>query len=123
MEENKRDLFLHDWVLEEIKAQYSKEFNEIKINKFGMEDSQIDGLFPDVIFGNYGQTVMLGEVEVDSTINSESIERWKLIQNLGISLIIFVPKVKLKIVRDMCWENKLIEKVKVSFFSVEIPLK
>ena len=80
-------------------------------------------LFPDVIFGNYGQTVMLGEVEVDSTINSESIERWKLIQNLGISLIIFVPKVKLKIVRDMCWENKLIEKVKVSFFSVEIPLK
>ena len=66
---------------------------------------------------------MLGEVEVDSTINSESIERWKLIQNLGISLIIFVPKVKLKIVRDMCWENKLIEKVKVSFFSVEIPLK
>ena len=32
-------------------------------------------------------------------------------------------KVKLKIVRDMCWENKLIEKVKVSFFSVEIPLK
>ena len=88
-----------------------------------LEDNQIDGLLPAVIFGHYGQTVMLGEVEVDSTINSESIERWKLIQNLGISLIIFVPKVKLKVVRDMCWENKLIEKVKVSFFSVEIPLK
>ncbi|MBT3475544.1 hypothetical protein HN460_01230 [bacterium] len=123
MEENKREMFLHDWVVEEIKVQYYKEFNEIKINKFGVEDNEIDGLFPDVIFGNYGQIIMLGEVEVDSTINSESIKRWKMIQDLGISLIIFVPIVKLKIVRDMCWENKLIERVKVSSFSVDIPLK
>ena len=123
MEENKREMFLHDWVVEEIKVQYYKEFNEIKINKCGVEDNEIDGLFPDVIFGNYGQIIMLGEVEVDSTINSESIKRWKMIQDLGISLIIFVPIVKLKIVRDMCWENKLIERVKVSSFSVDIPLK
>ena len=30
MEENKREMFLHDWVVEEIKVQYYKEFNEIK---------------------------------------------------------------------------------------------
>ena len=35
----------------------------------------------------------------------------------------FVPKEKLKLARDICWENKLIEKIKVSSFSVEIPIK
>ena len=33
MEENERDIFLHDWVIEEIQYQYAKEFNEIKIKR------------------------------------------------------------------------------------------
>ena len=123
MGENERDIFLHDWVIDEIKFQYSKEFNEIQINKHGVEVNDIQGQFPDIIFANYGQVVMLGEVEVESTINDNSIEKWKNNMSTGISLILFVPKEKLKLVRDMFWENKLIEKIKVSSFSVEIPIK
>ena len=120
---NKKDIFLHDWVIDEIKNQYSKDFNEIQTNKYGLQDNNIDGRFPDIIFGNYGQIVMIGEVEVNSTINDISIQKWKEDMNLGINLIIFVPKVKLKSVRDLCWENKLIDKIKVLPFSVEIPIK
>ena len=123
MGENERDIFLHDWVIDEIKFQYSKEFNEIQINKHGVEVNDIQGQYPDIIYANYGQVVMLGEVEVESTINDNSIEKWKNIMSIGISLIVFVPKEKLKLARDICWENKLIEKIKVSSFSVEIPIK
>ena len=100
MGENERDIFLHDWVIDEIKFQYSKEFNEIQINKHGVEVNDIQGQFPDIIFANYGQVVMLGEVEVESTINDNSIEKWKNNMSTGISLILFVPKEKLKLVRD-----------------------
>ena len=87
MGENERDIFLHDWVIDEIKFQYSKEFNEIQINKHGVEVNDIQGQFPDIIFANYGQVVMLGEVEVESTINDNSIEKWKNNMSTGISLI------------------------------------
>ena len=52
MGENERDIFLHDWVIDEIKFQYSKEFNEIQINKHGVEVNDIQGQFPDIIFAN-----------------------------------------------------------------------
>lgn len=123
MEENERDIFLHNWIIEEIQTQYLKEFNEIKVNRFEENNNDIDGVYPDIIFGNYGQVVMLGEVEVNSTINNDSIQRWKNTLSLNINLLILVPKSKLKKVRDMCWENKLIEKVKVSGYSVDIPIK
>ena len=123
MDENKRDIFLHDWAIDEIQYQYSKEFNEIKINKYDSKDNIFEGMYPDIIFGNYGQVVMLGEVEVNSTIHDDSVSEWKKIISLGVNLVLFVPKIKLKKVRDMCWDNKLIEKIKVSPFSVDIPIK
>ncbi len=123
MEENSRDILLHDWVIEEIQSQYSKEFNEIKVNKFQSKTNPLGKIYPDIIFGNHGQVVMIGEVEVDSTINDESILKWKLSITQGVNVILFVPKEKLKLVRGICWDNKLIEKIKVSSFSVDIPIK
>ena len=32
MNQNRED-FLHDWIIDEIQGKYSKEFNEIKVNK------------------------------------------------------------------------------------------
>jgi len=32
MNQENKDDFLHDWVVQEIKKKYSKEYNEIKIN-------------------------------------------------------------------------------------------
>ena len=32
MNQKTKDDFLHDWVIEEIKKKYSKDYNEIKIN-------------------------------------------------------------------------------------------
>ena len=122
MDENKRDIFLHDWVIDEIQYQYSKEFNEIKINKYDSKDNIFEGMYPDIIFGNYGEIVMIGEVETVLEPLESIISHWKELQKTNISLIIFVPKDKLKEARDICWNNQLIERVKVSTFSVEIPI-
>ena len=81
-----------------------------------------DNLYPDIIFGNYGEIVMIGEVETVLEPLESIISHWKELQKTNISLIIFVPKDKLKEARDICWNNQLIERVKVSTFSVEIPI-
>jgi len=122
MKENERELFLHDWVIDEIHSKYSQDFNEIRVNKDGRNEHQLEGQYPDIIFANHGQVVMIGEVEVESTLNESSIKRWKDLHSLGYQLIIFVPKDKLKFAREFFWDNKLIEKIKISSFSVEIPI-
>ena len=122
MKESDRDLFLHDWVIDEIHSKYSREFTEIRVNKSSSKEHQLEGQYPDIIFGNHGQVVMIGEVEVESTLNESSIKRWKDLQSIGYQLIIFVPKSRLKFARDFFWDNKLIEKIKISSFSVEIPI-
>ena len=65
---------------------------------------------------------MIGEVETESDINEYIIEKWKNIQYLDISCIVFVPKNKLKDARDLCWNNQLVERFKISTYSVEIPI-
>ena len=123
MEENEKEAFLHDWVVEEIQKRSSKEFNEIQTNTTEKKLHSIEGQYPDIIFGNYGQVVMIGEVETISNINSSSTDKWKSLQAIGYNCILFVPKQSLKQVRDLCFENKLIERMKISSFSVEIPIK
>ena len=123
MNQKNKDDFLHDWVVQEIKKKYSKEYNEIKINTIDKRINAIsDNLYPDIIFGNYGEIVMIGEVETVLEPLESIISHWKELQKTNISLIIFVPKDKLKEARDICWNNQLIERVKVSTFSVEIPI-
>tara|TARA_B100000902_G_scaffold61469_1_gene68498 strand:+ start:510 stop:884 length:375 start_codon:yes stop_codon:yes gene_type:complete len=123
MNQENKDDFLHDWVVQEIKKKYSKEYNEIKINTIDKKINAIsNNLYPDIIFGNYGEIVMIGEVETVLEPLESIISHWKELQKTNISLIIFVPKDKLKEARDICWNNQLIERVKVSTFSVEIPI-
>jgi hypothetical protein len=123
MNQENKDDFLHDWVVQEIKKKYSKEYNEIKINTINKKINAIsNNLYPDIIFGNYGEIVMIGQVETVLEPLESIISHWKELQKTNISLIIFVPKDKLKEARDICWSNQLIERVKVSTFSVEIPI-
>jgi len=123
MNQKTKDDFLHDWVIEEVKKKYSKDYNEIKINTRDKKNNSIsDNLYPDIIFGNYGEIVMIGEVETSLEPLELIVSNWRDLQKTNISLIIFVPKDKLKDARDICWNNQLIEKVKVSTFSVEIPI-
>jgi|TARA_E500000178_G_scaffold284101_1_gene285134 hypothetical protein len=123
MNQKIKDDFLHDWVIEEIQKKYSKHYNEIKINTKDKKNNSIfDNLYPDIIFGNYGEIVMIGEVETSLEPLELIVSNWRNLQKTNISLIIFVPKDKLKDARDICWNNQLIEKVKVSTFSVEIPI-
>jgi hypothetical protein len=123
MNQKNKDDFLHDWVVQEIKKKYSREYNEIKINTIDKKINTIsNNLYPDIIFGNYGEVVMIGEVETVLEPLESVLSHWKELKKTNINLIIFVPKDKLKEAREICWNNQLIERVKVSTFSVEIPI-
>lgn len=118
---NREDL-LHDWIIEEIEKKFSKEYNEIKVNKMNEKNYEFRGFYPDIIFGNYGQIIMIGEVETESNINENIIEKWQNLKSLDVGCIIFVPKNKLKDARELCWNNQLVERLKISTYSVEIPI-
>ena len=45
-----RENFLHDWIIEEIEKKFSKEYNEIKINKINEKNYEFKGSYPDIIF-------------------------------------------------------------------------
>ena len=117
-----RENFLHDWVIEEIEKKFSKEYNEIKVNKINEKNYEFRGFFPDIIFGNYGQIIMIGEVETESYINENIIEKWQSLKSLDIGCVIFIPKSKLKDARELCWNNQLVERLKISTYSIEIPI-
>ena len=117
-----RENFLHDWIIEEIEKKFSKEYNEIKVNKINEKNYEFSGFYPDIIFGNYGQIIMIGEVETESNINENIIEKWQNLKSLDVGCVIFVPKNKLKDARELCWNNQLVERLKISTYSVEIPI-
>ena len=117
-----RENFLHDWIIEEIEKKFSKEYNEIKVNKINEKNYEFSGFYPDIIFGNYGQILMIGEVETESNINENIIEKWQKLKSLDVGCVIFVPKNKLKYARELCWNNQLVERLKISTYSVEIPI-
>ena len=43
-------------------------------------------------------------------------------KSLDIGCVIFVPKSKLKDARELCWNNQLVERLKISTYSIEIPI-
>ena len=86
MNQENKDDFLHDWVVQEIKKKYSKEYNEIKINTIKKKINAIsNNLYPDIIFGNYGEIVMIGKVETVLEPLESIIAHWKELKKTNIS--------------------------------------
>jgi hypothetical protein len=118
MGRSKDEQFLHDWVLRKIKEKYSRLYKEVHTNPGDEKNFELKGYYPDVVFVNYGQIVLIAEVETQETINEEEVKEWRELSNLGAQLVLLVPKEMQNVARDICWKNGIASKIKIGFFEV-----
>ena len=114
--------FLHDWVIRKVSEKYSREYSKVHINPGDEKNYEYNGAYPDIIFENYEQIVMIAEVETKETINEERAQKWKELSELGAKLSLLVPKNMQNAARDICWKSGLVAKVNIGSFDVNLTL-
>ncbi len=118
MARSKDEQFLHDWVIRKVKEKYSRIYKEVHTNPGEEKNFEFKGHYPDVVFVNYGQIVLIAEVETEETIGEEEVNEWKELSSLGVQLVLLVPKEVQNNARDICWKSGIAAKVKIGFFDV-----
>ncbi len=110
--------FLHDWVIRKVKEKYSRLYSEVHINPGEEKNFEHKGKYPDVVIINYGQVIQILEVETRETINTNRVQKWKDLSDLGVKLSLLVPRELQGAARDICWKNGLAAKVNIGSFEV-----
>jgi hypothetical protein len=120
MSRSSDEQFLHDWVIRSIKDKYGRLYKEVHINPGDEKNFEFKGRYPDAVFVNYGQVVLIVEVETRETVNEGEVEEWKDLSGLGVKLSIVVPKDMQNSAREICWKCGLAGKVNIGYFGVEL---
>ena len=110
--------FFHDLIIHEVKERYSKIHKEVHINPGEERNFEVQGLYPDIIFGGYGQIIQIIEVETEGNLNKERASYWEKLANTGIPFTILVAKRNQKVLTDLLWKVGLMAKVKVATFEI-----
>ena len=56
-------------VIQEVKDKISKIHKEVHINPGEEKNFEVKGIYPDIIFGGYGQVIQIIEVATESRLN------------------------------------------------------
>lgn len=113
---------IHEIILEQVRRKLSKDYKEIGINRAGEKRVEYKGHYPDMVLGNHGMILAILEVETPDSINEKSAERWKTLSDLGVKLILMVPKdMKVK-ATDFLWQKGLIGKVSIGTYEIAITM-
>jgi hypothetical protein len=111
---------IHEIILEHLKKRLSKEYKEIGINKTGEKKTEYGGHYPDMVLGNHGMVLALLEVETSESISEKRVERWKVLSDLGVKLILMVPK-DLKVrATELLWAKGLMGKVSMGTYEISV---
>lgn len=94
---------IHDKVIKDSARSYLKIATpeNIKINPGRSKDFDIEGKYPDVIVKLPTGEIIIEEVETESTVNEQSMEKWRVFSNLGHEVRIIVPLSCLDRARDL----------------------
>ena len=112
------DQLLHDLVIYQVKGKYSKIHKEVHINPGEERNYEVQGLYPDIIFGGYGQITQVIEVETEKNLNKERVSHWETLARTGKQFTILVAKQHQRILNDLLWKTGLMGKVKVATFDM-----
>ncbi len=111
---------IHEIILEHLKGRLSKDYKEISINKTGEKKVQYKGYYPDMILGNHGMVLALLEVETAESISEKGVEKWKALSDLGVKLILMVPKdMKVK-TTELLWSKGLMGKTSMGTYEISV---
>ncbi|GIW46468.1 MAG: hypothetical protein KatS3mg078_0345 [Deltaproteobacteria bacterium] len=122
MARSKNEQLLHDWVIERLKEKYSRMYKEIHVNPGNEKNFEFKGHYPDAVFVNYGQVILIVEVETQETINAEEAQEWKELSELGVQLVLLVPRELQNLAREICWKKGIAAKVKLGSFDVVLSI-
>ena len=110
----------HEIILEHLKRRLSREYKEIAMNRTGEKNTEYRGHYPDMILGNQGIILALLEVETAESISEKRVDRWKVLSDLGVKLILMVPK-DLKIrATELLWAKGLMGKVSMGTYEISV---
>lgn len=111
---------IHEIILEHLRKRLSREYKEIGINRTGEQKAEYKGHYPDMILGNHGMVLALLEVETAESISEKGGERWKMLSDLGVKLILMVPKdLKVK-ATELLWAKGLMGKASMGTYEISV---
>jgi len=111
---------IHEIILEHLKRRLSREYKEIGVNRTGERKAEYRGHYPDMILGNHGMILALLEVETAESISEKRVEKWKILSDLGVKLILMVPKdMKVK-ATDLLWSKGLMGKISMGTYEISV---
>ncbi|HYA11813.1 MAG TPA: hypothetical protein VEF37_02370 [Thermodesulfovibrionales bacterium] len=111
---------IHEIILEHLKRRLSREYKEIGVNRTGERKAEYRGHYPDMILGNHGMILALLEVETAESISEKRVEKWKVLSDLGVKLILMVPKdMKVK-ATDLLWSKGLMGKISMGTYEISV---
>lgn len=113
---------IHEIILEQVKRKLLRDYKEIGINRAGEKKVEYKGHYPDMVLGNHGMVLAILEVETAESINEKAAERWKSLSDLGVKLILMVPKdMKVK-VTELLWAKGLMGKVSMGTYEISVTM-
>lgn len=113
---------IHEIILEQVRRKLSRDYKEIGINRSGEEKVEYKGHYPDMVLGNHGMTLALLEVETGDTISEKGVERWKTLSELGVKLILMLPKEMKVKATDLLWSKGLMGKVSIGTYEISVTM-
>lgn len=122
MESSTDEQILHDWIIRTLQDKYSRTYSEIRINIGEERGCEFKGYYPDVLFVNYGQVTQIVEVETPESVNAGRVKYWKELSELGVKLVVLVPRKSQKHAMELCWTNSLAAKVKIGTYDFQIEM-
>jgi hypothetical protein len=109
---------LSDLVIDLVYAKYSRIHKEVHINPGEEKNFEVQGLYPHIVFGGYGQIVQIIEVETESNLNKERASRWEQLAETGVPFTVLVAKKHQRLLTDLLWKTGLMAKVKVATYDI-----
>jgi hypothetical protein len=113
---------IHEIILEQVRRKLSRDYKEIAVNRAGEKKVEFKGHYPDMVLGNHGMTLALLEVETADSISEKGTERWKTLSELGVKLILMVPKdMKVK-ATELLWSKSMMGKVSIGTYEISVTM-
>jgi len=112
------ETLLRDLVIHLVYEKYSRIHKEVHINPGEEKNFDVQGLYPDIVFGGYGQIIQVIEVETEGNLNKQRASRWEQLASAGVPFAILVAKKHQRLLTDLLWKTGLMARVKVATYDI-----
>lgn len=110
---------IHDSVIQTAYNNLDKIKHDVYINPGTSKNTNVSGLFPDIIITNKGEknVKFIIEVETQDSINQNEVQQWTDYSKLGGQFYLLVPKSMKDTAELLCRQNNI--KARVGIYYVE----